>query len=106
MGTRSLTVFNDTWENEEIAVFYRQFDGYPEGHGKELLDLLKDMRVVNGMNSENMKFKIANGMDCLAAQVVAHLKMAQVISIYTKLEQEMFWKNLYIHYIINMAICL
>ena len=74
MGTRSLTIFNDTYNDEEIAVFYRQFDGYPEGHGKELLDLLKDMRVVNGMNSENMKFKIANGMDCLAAQVVAHFK--------------------------------
>ena len=32
MGTRSLTVFSDTWEDEEIAVFYRQYDGYPEGH--------------------------------------------------------------------------
>ena len=58
MGTRSLTVFNDTWENEEIAVFYRQFDGYPEGHGTDLLDLLKDMSIVNGMNSKNMKSKI------------------------------------------------
>ena len=32
MGTRSLTVFNDSWEDEEIVVFYRQFDGYPAGH--------------------------------------------------------------------------
>ena len=36
MGTRSLTVFNDSWNDEEIAVFYRQFDGYPAGHGREL----------------------------------------------------------------------
>ena len=40
MGTRSLTVFSDTWEDVEIAVFYSQFDGYPEGHGTDLLNLL------------------------------------------------------------------
>lgn len=32
MGTRSLTVMKDT--GNEIAVLYRQFDGYPEGHGQ------------------------------------------------------------------------
>ena len=74
MGTRSLTIFNDSWNDEEIAVFYRQFDGYPAGHGTELLNFLRDMHIVNGMNSENMKLKISNGMDCLAAQIVAHFK--------------------------------
>ena len=74
MGTRSLTVFNDSWNDEEIAVFYRQFDGYPAGYGTELLNFLRDMHIVNGMNSDNMKLKIANGMDCLAAQVVADFK--------------------------------
>tara|TARA_R100000234_G_C4956593_1_gene159846 strand:- start:435 stop:875 length:441 start_codon:yes stop_codon:yes gene_type:complete len=74
MGTRSLTVFNDTYENEEICVLYRQYDGYPEGHGTDLLNFLKDMKVVNGINSENEKWKISNGMDCLAAQIVSHFK--------------------------------
>ncbi len=73
MGTRSLTVFSDTWEDEEIAVFYRQYDGYPEGHGTDLLNLLKDTYIVNGITNGE-KRKIANGMECLSATVVSHFK--------------------------------
>ena len=61
MGTRSLTVFNDEWKNEEIVVLYRQYDGYPEGHGTDLLTFI-----------DNMKNR--NGMGCLAAQVISHFK--------------------------------
>ena len=61
MGTRSLTVFNDEWKNEEIVVLYRQYDGYPEGHGTDLLTFI-----------DNMKSR--NGMGCLAAQVISHFK--------------------------------
>ena len=74
MGTRSLTVINDEWKNEEICVLYRQYDGYPEGHGKDLLDFLKGINVVNGINSDSDGKKISNGMDCLAAQIVAYFK--------------------------------
>ena len=74
MGTRSLTVINNEWDNEEICVLYRQYDGYPQGHGTDLLNFLKDMHIVNGMNNKNMKLRISNGMDCLAAQIVAHFK--------------------------------
>ena len=74
MGTRSLTVINDEWDNEEICVLYRQYDGYPEGHGTDLLNFLKNMNLVNGINSKNIKLRISNGMDCLAAQIVAHFK--------------------------------
>lgn len=72
MGTRSLTVFKD--EHEEIVVMYRQFDGYPEapGLGCELAEFLSGFKVVNGFGSE--RTKIANGMGCLAAQVIAKLK--------------------------------
>ena len=50
MGTRSLTHFVE--EGETLATIYRQFDGYPEGHGIELLNFLRDMHIVNGMNSQ------------------------------------------------------
>ena len=76
MGTRSLTIFNNEWDNEEIVVLYRQYDGYPTGHGRDLLNFLNNMKIVNGMNSKNEKLKIANGMGCLSAQVVAYLKEA------------------------------
>ena len=40
MGTRSLTTFIDNNTKEEIVVMYRQYDGYPGGHGRDLLNFL------------------------------------------------------------------
>ena len=74
MGTRSLTVINDEWKNEEICVLYRQYDGYPEGHGIDLLNFLKDMNLVDGIKSFDKEKRTANGMDCLAAQIVSYFK--------------------------------
>lgn len=72
MGTRSLTrLYNDN--KEEICILYRQFDGYPEGHGTELAEFLQGFRIVNGYNSDD-KGKVANGAYCLAAQIISHFK--------------------------------
>lgn len=58
MGTRSLTF---TYHNsEKVICLYRQFDGYPEGHGKELATILSTT--------------LSNGMECLSASIVAKLK--------------------------------
>lgn len=70
MGTRSLTIIKD--EEKEIVVIYRQFDGYPEGHGTELADFLSGFTIVNGYGE--VRGKMANGAGCLAAQLVQHLK--------------------------------
>ncbi len=72
MGTRSLTVILDS-NDREICVLYRQFDGYPTGHGAELQHFLCGFSIVNGLGSERER-KVANGMDCLAAQLIAHFK--------------------------------
>lgn len=72
MGTRSLTVMQDE-HGDEIAVLYRQFDGYPSGHGAELAEFLSGFSVVNGFGM-NPPEKQANGGSCLAAQIVAHFK--------------------------------
>ena len=71
MGTRSLTVFHEY--DAEIVVMYRQYDGYPEGHGLELAEFLLPFTVVNGLGLQEER-KVANGMGCLTAQVVAHFK--------------------------------
>ena len=81
VGTRSLTTFNDEYDNEEIVVLYRQYDGYPQGHGKELFEFLNEMVVVNGI-SLNGPPKIANGMSCLTAQAVSHFKGSEVGGVY------------------------
>lgn len=71
MGTRSLTVIVDE-QGKEIAVLYRQMDGQPDSHGKELVEFLRDMEMTQGL----VEGKTANGMNCLAAQIIAHFKTA------------------------------
>ena len=82
MGTRSLTYILDEYNSaqtegafvrDNIICMYRQYDGYLSGHGKELAEFLQDFTVVNGYNSLTPA-RSANGMSCLAAQLVAHFK--------------------------------
>jgi len=74
MGTRSLTTFIDDHTKEEIVVMYRQYDGYPEGHGRDLANFLNGMTVVNGIPGGKRISQLANGVSCLAAQIVSHFK--------------------------------
>jgi len=88
MGTRSLTYIEESWQTavadeennnevhekkQNILCMYRQYDGYLSGHGAELAEFLQDFNVVNGYNSNTPK-RSANGMGCLAAQLIAHFK--------------------------------
>ncbi len=72
MGTRSLTIFKD--EGLDVAVLYNQWDGYPTGYGKKLSSFLKKFSAVTNGIDTRTKRKTANGMGCLAAQVIAHFK--------------------------------
>jgi hypothetical protein len=73
MGTRYLTVFKDE-DNKEIVVMYRQFDGYPEGHGEELRLFLGNIPITNGISGSHVLGSSFNGMGCLAASVIAYFK--------------------------------
>lgn len=73
MGTRSLTYV----ENEQgtpILCMYRQFDGYPSGHGDELAKYLAAHRIVNGFGAGDTWENAFNGAGCMAASIVAHFK--------------------------------
>ena len=76
MGTRSLTFVYDSsglnGESEPIMCIYRQYDGYPSCHGHELAQFLNSKTLVNGYGEQN-SFE-ANGMGCLAAQLIVQLK--------------------------------
>ena len=77
MGTRCLTFVydgsnSDDGTNEPIMCIYRQYDGYPSGHGHELAQFLNSKTIVNGYGEQNSME--ANGMSCLAAQLVVQLK--------------------------------
>ena len=56
-----------------VACMYRQSDGYPDGHGDELATFLTGIELVDGLTGGDPE-RVANGMDCLAAQIVAHFK--------------------------------
>lgn len=70
MGTRSLTILCDE-KGKDIAVLYRQYDGYPSGHGKDLCEYLAGYKV--GANTDK-NIRTANGMECLAASIVGAIK--------------------------------
>ena len=74
MGTRSLTYIKSEYDTDDnIICMYRQYDGYPIGHGLDLAYFLNGFRVINGIGINTPKHR-ANGMGCLAAQLVAELK--------------------------------
>ena len=71
MGTRSLTfVYED---DDKVVCMYRPFDGYPSCHGAELAEFLAGGKLVNGLGTGD-NTGLFNGMECLAAQMVAHFK--------------------------------
>lgn len=83
MGTRSLTRVIESWKDEKtnkvkkekIVCMYRQFDGYPSGHGVDLVEFLGGTKVVNGLGLDDVNStRVFNGAGCLAAQLVANFK--------------------------------
>ncbi len=71
MGTRARINVQDG--NQIIVSIYRQFDGYPDGLGQEILDQFRGCQITNGIGPGDCG-QTANGMGCFAAQLVAHLK--------------------------------
>ena len=85
MGTRSLTrviprqkglSYDEGHKHVDKSSInmYRQYYGYPQGHGLELAEFLSDFTIVNGLGADSYRGKIANGSSCLAAQLVQHFK--------------------------------
>ena len=72
MGTRCLTYVYEG--KTPLMCLYRQFDGYPSGHGAELADFLNKIEVGNGILGKPEMGEFANGMGCLAAQLIVHFK--------------------------------
>ena len=93
MGTRSITTIIDNAfdTKDKLCTMYRQYDGYPSGHGQELFDFLSPFTSVNGMSGSDTR-KIANGAGCLAAQMIKHFKEGAggiyMVKTHTKLEDE------------------
>ena len=64
--------FNEHPENVEFQI-YHHYDGYPEYLGVKLAKFLEGYYITNGLAGK-INGKIANGMGCLAAQLIANMK--------------------------------
>lgn len=73
MGTHAVTYVYDD-EDMIITAFYKHFDGYPSNYGLDLAIFLNKIHIVNGINNNRKLFETANGMDCLAAQLIVKFK--------------------------------
>jgi hypothetical protein len=80
MGTRSLTHIRDN--GRPLVTIYRQYDGYPSEHGKDVAEFLKPITLRNGYSGDDKAGTHANGMGCLAAQLIGHLKGDQIGNVY------------------------
>ena len=74
MGTRSTTRILDERGNCRVNM-YRQYDGYPSGHGRELHTFLTKYQLVNGLPYGEDTTNYANGPGCLAALMVRDFKV-------------------------------
>ena len=79
MGTRALIKVRDE-SNSVVVCLYSQWDGYPSGLGAELAVFLNGIKMVNGFTGQE-SVPAANGLGCLAAQMVVFFKK-QVGSYY------------------------
>lgn len=79
MGTRALIKVRDE-SNSVVVCLYSQWDGYPSGLGAELAVFLNGIKMVNGFTGQET-VPVANGLGCLAAQMVVYFKK-QVGSYY------------------------
>ena len=107
MGTRSLTRIFESEKGKEIICLYRQFDGYPEGMGKDIFDAFHEWQFCNGISGENacarckkqdyedihqkpkayqyhefVPQKFSNGIHCFAATFVGKLKGDRIGNVY------------------------
>tara|TARA_R110002020_G_scaffold409546_1_gene619262 strand:+ start:219 stop:662 length:444 start_codon:yes stop_codon:yes gene_type:complete len=64
-------------QTDKIRVqIYHHYDGYPEGLGVTLANYLGPKKIVNGLPVGAGSVDVANGMGCLTASLIKHLKEA------------------------------
>ncbi len=89
MGTRSSYSVIETVgkKRTHLLSLYIQYDGYPDGHPVETAKWLSKGIVVNGFSSSGEDEIIFNGAGCLAAQLIAKMKIG-VGGVYVQPKEE------------------
>ena len=72
MATRASIIFKEG--GRPMAAIYKQYDGYPEGLGAKLKEIVAGGQMVNGCLPGDELGKRFNGAGCLFATVIQQLK--------------------------------
>ena len=59
-------------KHEPVITMYSHWDGYPEGIPLKVMKWLSEIKVVDALTLDNEN--VANGVSCLAAQLIAKFK--------------------------------
>ena len=74
MGTRSTISIIE--KDQTLVKLYTQYDGYWEGVGRDLESIIHEGKLVNGIPAGDQKLgEYFNGAGCLAATIIAKLKI-------------------------------
>ena len=79
MGTRATVVFKENGVN--VAAIYKQYDGYIDGLGHQLAEIINGGEIGNGISGFPQMGDYFNGAGCLFATIIAKLK-TNVGSVY------------------------
>lgn len=76
MGTRSKTSFIEKRGDKltHLVSVYQQYDGYISGVGHDIAKYILDKEICNGISLGRDTSKLANGFDCLIAQIIRDFK--------------------------------
>lgn len=72
MATRASIIMKE--EGKPILAIYKHWDGYPNGLGKELKDIIDGGKITDGLGSNTKLGQVFNGAGCLFSSIISILK--------------------------------
>lgn len=74
MATRASIIMKE--EGKPMLAIFKHWDGYPNGLGKQLKDIIEGGKITNGLGSNSKLGQVFNGAGCLFASIISILKEA------------------------------
>jgi hypothetical protein len=83
MGTRHTYRIIETYKSnnpalgqvqEDVCLIYGQYDGYPDGTPLQVVKFILSGTMVNGYGAVGEDEIVFNGLGCMTAQLIKHLK--------------------------------
>ena len=72
MATRASVIFKT--KGKPMFAMYKHWDGYPNGLGARLKEIVSTGPIVNGLGSDRTLGSVFNGAGCMFATVIAKMK--------------------------------